>query len=230
MHRFAVRLAIAMAVLLLSACATTPQAPVNLADETFKQGGTKIGVVMTSVPKSDFSYPGAACLLCMAAASMANSSLIDHTRTLPNDDLKGLKKEISDLLTNKKMQAKVIDEPLVLKDLPSFPKKIDFAPKDFAAFASRYDIDLLYVVQIDSVGISRTYSAYVPTGDPKGMVTGAGYLIDLHTNKYEWFQPVSVSKSADGAWDEPPKFPGLSNAYFQAIELARDAFKAPLTQ
>lgn len=216
--------------MLLAGCATKPQTPIGLPAETWHQGHTKVGVVMTDLPKTDFTYPGAGCLLCMAAASMANSTLIDYTRTLPNDELKGLKQEIADLLVRNKQDARLIEAPLNLKALPDFPHKPDYAPKDFSSFASQYDIDLLYVVQIDSLGISRNYSAYVPTGDPKGTVTGAGYLVDLHTNKYQWFEPVAISKTADGAWDEPPKFPGLSNAYFQAVEQARDVFKKPLVQ
>jgi hypothetical protein len=31
--------------------------------------------------------------------------------------------------------------------------------------------------------------------------------------------------SAQGEWDEPPKFPGLTTAYYQAIELAKDKIK-----
>jgi hypothetical protein len=31
-------------------------------------------------------------------------------------------------------------------------------------------------------------------------------------------------KSAESTWDEAPTFPGLTNAYYQALELAKDAF------
>jgi hypothetical protein len=230
MSRIACLAILLAAILAIAGCATAPQAPVNLASQDVKWEGERVGVAMTALPKVDFAYPGAACLLCMAAASMANSTLIDYTRTLPNEDLRGLKQEISDQLQKRKAQVQVIDEPLNLKGLPDFPAKPDHAPKDFSSIAKRYNIDWLYIVQLDSVGIERTYSGYVPTGDPKGQVKGAGYLVDLRTNKYSWFQPVQVAKSADGAWDEPPKFPGLSNAYFQALELARDAFKGPLLQ
>jgi hypothetical protein len=36
---------------------------------------------------------------------------------------------------------------------------------------------------------------------------------------------VNIIKAAEGNWDEPPKFPGMTNAYFQTIELARDRLR-----
>jgi hypothetical protein len=36
-----------------------------------------------------------------------------------------------------------------------------------------------------------------------------------------------VQKATDGDWDEPPKFPGLTNAYFQAVEQFKDGAKKP---
>ena len=38
---------------------------------------------------------------------------------------------------------------------------------------------------------------------------------------------VAIARSSEGPWDEPPKFPGLSNAYFQTVELGRDTFLQP---
>jgi hypothetical protein len=40
--------------------------------------------------------------------------------------------------------------------------------------------------------------------------------------------PLNMTKSADDKWDEPAKYPGLTNAYFQAIELGQDHFLKPL--
>ena len=76
--------------------------------------------------------------------------------------------------------------------------------------------------------MSRPYSAYVPTGEPKAIVSGSVYLVNLSTNTYEWLMPFSVDKSAEGAWDEPPKFPGLTNAYFQVLEMVADRIQSPL--
>jgi hypothetical protein len=42
------------------------------------------------------------------------------------------------------------------------------------------------------------------------------------------YQRIDIQKSADGAWDEPPQYPGLTNAYFQIVEMIKDRVKEPL--
>jgi hypothetical protein len=39
--------------------------------------------------------------------------------------------------------------------------------------------------------------------------------------------PVELAKGSDGPWDESPSFPGLTNAYFQVLEMGKDAFLKP---
>jgi hypothetical protein len=60
------------------------------------------------------------------------------------------------------------------------------------------------------------------------LLQGVGYIVNLKNNTYEWYLPVLVTKAADQNWDEPPKFPGLTNAYFQALEIGKDSFLRPL--
>ena len=86
----------------------------------------------------------------------------------------------------------------------------------------KHNIDRLIVIDIRSLGMFRTYSAYIPTSDPMAMLTGSGYMVNLRTGKIEWHTVLDTMRSAESAWDVPPKFPGLSNAYFQVLELARD--------
>jgi hypothetical protein len=74
------------------------------------------------------------------------------------------------------------------------------------------------------VGIHRNYASYVPTGAPHSTIQGVGYIVNLKDNSLEWYQPVTIKKFTDQNWDEPPKFPALTNAYYQAIEMAKDAY------
>ena len=39
-----------------------------------------------------------------------------------------------------------------------------------------------------------------------------------------------VARGTEGTWDEPPKFPGLTNAYYQALETAMDTVKKPFAK
>lgn len=98
------------------------------------------------------------------------------------------------------------------------------------ALKTQLDIDKLVVIQFSLVGIERNYSAYIPVGDAKARVIGAGYLVNLSDHALDWYLPLDVIKASDGKWDEPPKFPGLTNAYFQSLEMAQDLVLTPFTK
>jgi hypothetical protein len=209
-------------------CASVPQAPVSLSHDAIGSQAGRIGVAMTALPKVDTQFPGASCLLCMGAAALANSSLTSYTQKLSYEDLPKLKQEVANLLRKKNADVTVIDEELNVKALDDFGTKgPNIALKDFSPLKKKYKIDKLVVIDITGLGFIRTYSAYIPTSDPKGLLQGTGYVVNLTNNTYDWYSPVNVTKSADQSWDEPPKFPGLTNAYFQALEIGKDSFLQP---
>lgn len=229
--RIGLRLALVAMLLALGGCATVVQQPVPFAINAVapSEKPARIGIAMTALPKVDTQLPGASCLLCIAAASIANSALTTHSHTLPYDDLANLKSDAADLLRKKGLDVVIIPDDLKIDAFPkSKTKVVNASPRDFSALKAKYGIDKLVVLDITSVGFMRTYSAYIPTSDPKGALVGTGYAVDLATNTYDWYQPVSVLRSADGTWHEPPSFPGLTNAYFQAVATGRDEFLKPL--
>ncbi|RDI99267.1 hypothetical protein DVT68_11130 [Dyella solisilvae] len=183
---------------------------------------------MTTLPKVDVSTPGAGCLLCMAAASMANSKLTSYSHSLPQEGLPKLKEDVANLLRKRGLNAVVINDDLDVSKLPGAKTNgADMAKKDFSSLRAKYAVDHLVVIDIQEVGFERPYSAYIPSGDPKGVVIGLGYEVNLATNAYEWYAPIGIRVAAEGKWDEPPTFPGLTNAYFQALEAGKDKFLEP---
>jgi|APEBP8051073403_1049400.scaffolds.fasta_scaffold01485_5 hypothetical protein len=216
-------------LLFLTGCATTiPQAPVAFSESSLRAEPGRIGVGMTALPKIETQLPGAFCLLCIAAARAANSALSSHAETLSYENLLDIKQDVANLLTKKGATVAVIGEELKVDELPDFSTKTPgFARKDFSQWAAKYKIDKVLVIDITSLGFVRTYSAYFPTSDPKSHFNGLGYIVNLKSNAYEWYHPVSIVKATDQNWDEPPKFPGLTNAYFQALELGKDSFLRP---
>ncbi len=223
-----VRLAfVAATTIALSACVVAPQTPVQLNTNTLK-AETRIGVAMTTLPKVDLVFPGASCLLCFAAASAANSSLNTHTQALPYEDLLKVKDQLAQALAKKGKTATVIIEPLDLNSLPDFATKgPNIALKDFTSLKKKYGVDKLLVAHVSAFGMERTYASYFPTSPPRAYLIGTGFLVNLSNNTYEWFSPIRHLRAADGNWDEPPKFPGLTNAYFQVLELSKDDFLKP---
>jgi hypothetical protein len=218
----------ACALFMAAGCAIKPQQAISLSEETMNAQSGRVGVMMTKLPAVDTHLPGAGCLLCLAAAAAANSGLTAHAKTLSYEDLPQLKDEVAKALAKKGVKAVVIQEALDLDSLASYPSDgQNAAAKDFSSLKKKYEVDKLLVINITMLGFERPYSAYIPTSDPKGVFRGAGYIVNLSNNRYEWYQPVQVLKAADKQWDEAPKFPGLTNAYFQALELGKDGFLKP---
>jgi hypothetical protein len=215
-------------LLLGSGCATPPQAPIPLAPQALKTAGTRIGVAMAPVPKVDTHLPGASCLLCLAAASVANSGLTRHAGTLPLEELPRLRLDLAERLRKQGLEAIVIEQDVKLDDLPAVSaQEPNRARRNFASLGEKYKLDKLLVIEITALGFQRTYSAYIPTGDPKSLFRASGYIVNLKDHTLEWYQPVEILKSAEGPWDEPPQYPGLTNAYFQALEMGQDSLRKP---
>lgn len=179
---------------------------------------------MSALPKVDTYFPGADCLLCYAFASASNSSLTKHAGTLSHTELSNLRQDVAAVLAKRGVETVVIGDALDLKNLPDASITApNAAKKDFSSLRAKHKLDKLLVLDVSIVGYWRTYASYAPTSDPKATVKATGYLVDLKTNAYDWYLPIDIQRTAEGNWDEPPKFPGLTNAYFQALEASRDS-------
>jgi hypothetical protein len=230
-HRIGLILTIAtLAAFILGGCAT-PQYPIKLAQETLTPQSGKIGIAMGPIPKADTYYThfvDGNCLLCLGVVSTTSGKLTAHTQTLSGEDLLKLKGELSSLLGEQGIQTQVIKETINIQALPDFKgKETNIAHKDFTTLRTKYNIDKLIVITINTLGFVRTYYAYFPTGEPQGALQGIGYMVDLASNRYEWYQPVTILRSAAGDWDEPPQFPSLTDAYFRAMEAGKKEFMKP---
>jgi hypothetical protein len=224
------RLVLVAIIVFVSGCAVTPQTPLALNKQVIQSKNDRIGIAMTALPKIDTHFPGANCLLCLLAANAANKTLTEHTHSLPYDTLPELPKEVASLLEKQGADVYLIEDELKLDDLNSSNSEGEnVAVKDFSPFKEKYNIAKLLVIDIKQLGFVRTYSSYFPTSDPKGTIQGNGYIVDLTSNKYDWYLPVTVTKSAENNWDEPSDFPDLTNAYFQTIEIGKDKFLKPFS-
>jgi hypothetical protein len=206
-------------------CAGLPPQPVELRPGLLGTGSGTIGIATSALPAVDTSFPGADCLLCLVFAAGANSTLTKHTRTLPYEGLDKLGESVAEALRKKGVNIIVIPEAIAVNKLKknANSKVVGAAPKDFSPLKAKYNIDKLLVIDLQRIGFVRSYAAYIPTSDPKATIGGISYIVDLSNNMYDWYLPLQITRSAEGAWDEPPQFPGLTNAYFQSVETAKDA-------
>ena len=213
----------------LSGCAAVINNPVALSKESVNGGSGKIGVVMVKVPEANTYFPGAACLLCIGVAELAHTKLSAVVKTWSITDLVSLKQDAFALLKKRGADVILIDEPIKISDFPSNDAPGENLPRrDFKSLGVKYGVDKLFLISFTSVGVSRPYSSYIPAGLPASMVNGVVMIVDLKTNTFNWYQPLTTARQADGPWDEEPKFPGLTNAYFQVVETVRDLVLVPL--
>lgn len=218
-----------LGVTLLSGCAGTPQVPVVPDQAFWQQPSKRVGVIVSEIPKPNLALPGASCLLCMAAAEVANSSLSSHAETLSVDDVRTVGADIGGLLESRDIEVVEISEAPDLSDLPDYSSEVpNSAKRDFSTLADKYNISHLLVLNVNAIGMQRTYSSYIPTSDPKGYFNALGYLVDLSNNTYKWYRPVQVTKAVTEKWDEPPTFPALTNAYYQAIAEGKEVIISSL--
>lgn len=214
---------------LVVGCASVPQQPsvdVNFSEISKSQ---VIGVYISPIPKVTTSFPGASCLLCVAAASMANSSLTKQIETLEAEELAKARDWVIENLKEKGYTVKVINALIPDKKLPTI-KAVQGSTlkKNYATYKNTHGIDQLLVLDFKFVGVIRQYSAYVANGAPYASVVANYYMLDVSKNNYTLYSPIKVAINADGEWDVAPVFPALTNAFYQAEEEAIDLIKKKL--
>lgn len=188
----------------------------------------KIGLYVSPTPKITTNFPGAYCLLCLAAASMANASLTKQVETLQPDQLASLRDKVVARLQEKGVEVVLIEQLIPESKLPKLKATATSTLKrHYGPYKAQYGVDQLLVINYRA-GVDRSYSSYIPTSDPLAIVAGQIHMIDLETNQYTLYDPLSISVGAEGEWDTPPAFPGVTNAFYQAEEAAIDHVMATL--
>jgi hypothetical protein len=215
-------------IALTSACATAPTQPVALQPAFWDSPNQKVAIIMSEIPKPDVYLPGAGCLLCVAVAETNHASISNKVETFDTKELQSLPDELKQRIEKRGVEVVILQEKFSVAGLNTVQSKDNQAPKyDYSPLVKDSGITYLLVVDIQSLGIHRNYSGYVPVGDPQGWFSALGYLVNLRANTYAWYNPVQIFNSSDSAWDESPEFSGLTNAYYQAIaegkaELTKD--------
>ena len=216
------KIASLLAITVLAGCASQPQKPLSLTKGTISVD-QKAGIVMYTVPDIKTTYPGAGCLLCLAAAAATNSGLSKHSQTLSTDDLASLKELVQSTITKQGIESIIDEDAIIPKQLKKLKrsKEPNKARYDFSAYKEKLGISHLAVIELNYAGYQRNYSSYIPTAAPQAVIRGKTYMVDLNTHTYVAYLPINIYMSADGEWKEE-NFPNLTNAYYQAVEKARD--------
>jgi hypothetical protein len=226
------QLIIVALTIMLGACASQPQKPVAFDENTITGSANRVVIQMNKLPATDTAFPGAICLLCIGVARTVHLDLSSQIQSLEAEDLSALPNRLAEVLRGKGAQVTVLDQPVDIETLSDNSKKGDTpypTKKDFRPLVAKLGADKLLVVDVDSQGVRRPYSSYVPIGAPKAFVSGIAYMVDLKRNTYVWYSSIDTSRSAEGAWNEPPNYPGLTNAYFQVLTEASNSLANELS-
>lgn len=205
---------------ILAACGSTPQPTVSLPSNTVKADQLNVGFVYIGPQeKATTHINGAACLLCYAVASGLTSSLDTHLENnIAEDELDGIRGLVRDKYSALYASVTDLTLPMEIKKLKKFKGGIGFAQRDFSALKEQLGVDVLVILDISEHGAFRSFSNYIPNGDPQGYVNGLLYAVDLQDNRYIQYQSLRTTVQPPGDWDEPPTFPGVTTSYFQAVE------------
>jgi hypothetical protein len=186
---------------------------------------------MEPIPEPTMALPGAGCLLCILTATAASSTLTEQVKTFSSDELASLPSEVKTVLEVDKKNVSIVDAVIQIDELPDSEGGENKPRKNFTELAKKYNVDQLLVIDIDSHGATRPYSSYFPTGAPEASINGKAYIIDLKSNDYLWYLPLSMFKGAGGeTWDEAPEYPGITNSYYQILEEFRDGVLNAISQ
>lgn len=215
--------------LLMVGCAGVAQKPVNLDNKFISAGSETIVITMTAINEPTTMFPGASCLLCIAAANLANSSLNEHVTTLEVEGLNELKQQLSMSFKDRGYNTVIVDDVINLEEFPEYSSDTLNSPKNnFSSLAKANGAKYVLVIDIQATGFRRQYSSYFPVNDPQALFMGTAFMVNIDTQQYEWYLPLSILKAAEGNWDEVPNFPALTNAYYQVVEQGKNTIMKQL--
>lgn len=204
----------------LAACGSTPQPTVALSTNAVSKENLRVGFVYVAPTEEATTHIyGAACLLCYGVASALTSKLDGHLKdNVDTQELENIKQLVLEEYSQHNPSVVEVNLPKPMKKLSKFKGGMGFAKKDFRSFKDSLNVDLLVVLEIDRHGAFRSFSNYIPNGDPKGHIAGRLYAVDLSNNAYVQYYEFAEHVQPAGEWDEPPTFPNVTTSYYQAIE------------
>ena len=225
-------LTIILLTMMLGACSSVPQQPIAFDTGAIAGGENRVAIQMNKIPDTDTSFPGAGCLLCIGVARAAHTDLSTQVQSLTPEDLNDLPNRLAKVLRDDGAQVTILDKPADIDNLSDNAGKGEnqsLTRKDFSPLADQLGVDKLLVLNIRGQGVMRPYSAYIPTDVPRAYVSGVAYMVDLKRNTYVWYSDINAARPAEGAWNEPPSFPGLTNAYYQVQAETLDSLASELS-
>lgn len=200
----------------------------SLSPETAKGS---IGIVQVESPVPGAQYTGNIGLLDLAIIAAANGGLNKHLKQQDfAADYQKLPTELQGILEAKGYKVVMIDKDINTKVAAKFKAPVKGVNKtNFSSYKTQYGVDHLLILAMPSVGTTRSYYGPIPTSEPLATATISVELVDLNSNKVEWFSRETSSHVIEKPWDEGSKnWPNLTNAVFTSVDEAVKLIKTEL--
>ncbi|MGI1669273.1 MAG: hypothetical protein K6L74_02980 [Neptuniibacter sp.] len=215
-----------LSLLALTGCSIAPPQPdLTLNSDILTEQNTRIGIHYVAPEEEATTHIwGANCLLCYGVASALTSDLDSHLKdAITTEELDAIKKLVHSKYVERFPNVKMVELSTPVSELKDFKtdQELGFANKDFRAVKDELDIDVLVIMQVWGHGAYRSFSNYIPNGDPQGYIGGWLYSVDLNTNAYLHYLSIDEKVQPAGNWDQPPRYPSVTTAYYQAVENAK---------
>jgi len=213
-------------VILISGCVTAPQVPVSLSDTYWEKTGKKLGLIIGPIEKPGLYMEGDVRLLDYAINAGAMSSVTSHFESLDTSDYEKINKEVRDIFTARGMLVVNFPKEEKINDLPDFtdPNEKDtvyFSRKDYMGYKEKYGVENVLSITPVRIGVARPYHGFIPTGNPRAVFELKVEMVDLATNGLLWYSNIDTANHSTGNWDEPPAYPGLTNAFYASMATAK---------
>ncbi|PWK53903.1 hypothetical protein [Pleionea mediterranea] len=209
--------------LLLIGCGSM-QKPIPITKSFYNNSGKTIGVLHTQAPEAETHYTGSIGLLDYAIIAGVNSDLDKHLRSLSFTEYKSFINSLKPELEKKGFKVVLIESTISIEEAEKLksPSK-GISQNDFSKYKEQFNLDFLMLIQMHSIGTTRSYYGPAPTSEPVAMTNLTGQIVDLNTNTLQWYSNINSTKIIPAPWDEEESnFPNLTNAVYQALN---DSFR-----
>lgn len=212
-------LVMSVALLHVVGCAT--QQNVAIDKGYWQNKNQKVGIVVTKLPTPTGVKMGNQGLLDVAINEAVGNPLDKHLESLNLDGFNELREQISMLYEAKGIEAVLIEDQPVHRELPDTDKGVGFAEKDLGALAKKHGVDQVLLVNVQAAGTIRSYYGFIPTSDPAGYCLAEASLIDAKSHKLLWRFKSEQKIAVAGEWDQPDaKFPNITTSFYKAVDMS----------
>lgn len=213
--------ALVLGASILAGCATV-QKPIPATRALFDNKDRAVAIAIEKMPEPGQVMLGNQGLLDIVINRANAKAIVDRLQKQDFTAVSGLPESFRKGLESRQITVVMIEEPIDTENMPKFTEGSGdgIALRDYRTLAKKYNADKLLLVTARSLGTVRSYYGFLPLGAPQGYVALTGQMINLSTNRLEWYEKVDTYAGAKGEWDQAPEYENLMRAVDESTRAA----------